>query len=91
MMTELDNQCTALFRTPESLKTPEGCKRVRDAQNEWDSATHLLANTLKGLLDSSVFLSYGGKYDHDGMHQINAMIGARDRKQEAFLRAVAGK
>jgi hypothetical protein len=74
--------------TPESLKTPEGAKRVADAQQEWDSATHQLANTLKEILDG---YAYGEGFTGDEIHQLKALIGARDRKQEAFLRAVAGR
>jgi S-ribosylhomocysteine lyase LuxS involved in autoinducer biosynthesis len=79
--------------TPVGCQTPEGNARVLAAQQEWDSATHLLANTLKELLDSGITLhrpDYNPP-DRESMHQINALIGARDRKQEAFLRAVAGR
>ena len=61
-------------------------ERVETAQREWDSSAHMIANTLKELLDDGppFFLS------RDDMHQLHALIGVRDRKQEAFLRAVAG-
>ena len=81
--------------TPVGMTTPEGIQRVRNAQQEWDSATHLLANTLKELMEdfapdirSAVNSSraYG-----EAFHQLTALVGARDRKQEAFLRAVAGR
>ena len=71
--------------TPVGCQTPEGVKRVSDAQQEWDSATHLLANTLKEIMDDDE------KPTTDDIQQLRALIGARDRKQEAFLRAVAGK
>ena len=71
--------------TPVGCQTPEGVKRVSDAQQEWDSATHLLANTLKEIMDDDE------KPTTDDIQQLRALIGARDRKQEAFLRAVAGR
>ena len=49
-----------------------------------DSVTHALANAVKELWN------YGRNISPDDFHQIEALIGARDRKQEAFLRAVAG-
>lgn len=73
--------------TPVGCQTPEGCKRIADAQDEWDRATHQLANVLKEMLDTCV---YGEGFSGDELHQLKALIGARDRKQEAFLRAVAG-
>jgi hypothetical protein len=76
--------------TPVGCQTPEGIARVQKAQQEWDSVTHQLANMLKELLDCGVTLNSDGKVDRDAIHQLNALIGARDRKQEAFLRAVAG-
>ena len=81
--------------TPEGCKTPEGRKRVADAQREWDSVTHELANVLKEFVDLGVTLcekrGNGFVPDFDAISQIQNLIGARDRKQEAFLRAVAGK
>ncbi len=74
--------------TPVGCQTPEGVARVAKAKEEWDSATYLLANTLRELMDNYV---YGEGFTGDELHQLKALIGARDRKQEAFLRAVAGK
>lgn len=71
--------------TPVGLQTPEGCKRVEKAQREWDTAAHMLCNELKEMLDDSV-----SPLTRDDLHQFHALIGVRDRKQEAFLRAVAG-
>ena len=58
-----------------------------DAQDEWDRATHLLANVLKEMLDTCV---YGEGFSGDELQKLKVLIGWRDRKQEAFLRAVAG-
>ena len=77
--------------TPVGCQTPEGNAPVLQAQQEWDSATHLLANTLKEILDTGDSLYAEGQPDRDAMHTIQALIGARDRKQEAFLRAVCGQ
>jgi hypothetical protein len=74
--------------TPRGCETAEGCARVAKAQEEWDSVTHQLANTLKELLDG---YAYGEGFTGDELHQLKALVGARDRKQEAFLRAVAGR
>ena len=71
--------------TPVGCQTPEGNARVVKAQQEWDSATHLLANTVKEIMEDDQ------KPTPDDIHQLRALIGARDRKQEAFLRAVAGR
>ena len=91
--------------TPVGLQTPEGQKRVAEAQQEWDSATHLLANVLgefisehsEGILKAVDYLSSvdDSQINSDAvtedLHQLKALIGARDRKQEKFLRAVSGK
>ena len=71
--------------TPVGCQTPEGQSRVQIAHQEWDDATHALANTLKEIMDDDE------KPTTDDIQQLRALIGARDRKQEAFLRAVAGK
>lgn len=71
--------------TPVGMSTPEGCKRVREAQAEFEDATHALANAVKERWDAGGYLLPS---DRD---KIRDLVGARDRKQEAFLRAVAGK
>ncbi len=71
--------------TPVGLQTPEGVVRVLDAQQEWDSATHALANAV-----TELNWNRPDDFTKDETHQILALIGARDRKQEAFLRSVAG-
>lgn len=74
--------------TPVGMSTPEGCKRVQEAQAEWDSAAHAVANALNEAMYGYV---YGEGFTADEVHQLKALLGARDRKQEAFLRAVAGR
>jgi len=77
--------------TPESLKTQEGIKRVTQAQQEWDSATHELANYLKNVVDD-IFYTDGDKIARAEYYsELQTLIGIREVKQEAFLRAVAGK
>lgn len=68
--------------TPAGCQTPEGNARVVKTQQEWDSATHELANALREALDGYV---YGEGFCGDELHQIKALVGARDRKQEASL------
>ena len=81
--------------TPVGCQTPEGNARVLQAHQEWDSATHLLANTVKQFFDAfedpirGLFLVDASLCEE--LHQLRALIGARDRKQEAFLRAVCGQ
>ena len=65
------------------------------AQKEWDDAAHALANGARAFFEDWED-SIRGRFLGDAalcedLHQIRALIGARDRKQEAFLRAVAGK
>lgn len=77
--------------TPESLKTQEGIKRVSQAQKEWDDATHELANTLKRVIDE-VFDRDTDKITRaEHYSELQTLIGIRELKQEAFLRAVAGR
>ncbi len=94
VFTEDDAERQTIDITPEGCKTPEGRKRVADAQREWDSVTHELANVLKEFVDLGVTLcekrGNGFVPDFDAISQIQNLIGARDRKQEAFLRAVSG-
>ena len=71
--------------TPVGCQTPEGRKRVEDAQREWDSATHALANVTKEIMTSK-----GGIKPYE-IQRLLDLSAARDRKQEAFLRAVIGQ
>ena len=81
--------------TPEGCKTPEGGKRVAEAQTAWDSAAHALANAAIEFFDTyednmrGRFLGDAG-FGED-LHQIRALIGALRRKQDTFLNAVAGR
>ena len=65
--------------TPVGCSTPEGNARVAKAIKDFDDATAALANAAIEFLDVS-----------EDIHQLRALIGARNRKQEAFLAAVAG-
>jgi hypothetical protein len=77
--------------TPVGCQTPEGNIRVLQAQQEWDSATHELANYLKNVVDD-IFYTDGDKFARAEMYsELQTLIGIREVKQEAFLRAVAGR
>lgn len=77
--------------TPDGLKTLEGAKRVAQTQKEWDDATHHLANELRECIDAVFDRDTNKLYKAELYSQLQTLIGIRDRKQEAFLRAVAGK
>lgn len=84
--------------TPPGLKTPDGSARVNAALKEWDDATAAVANAIQHWMDA-----HGSDVTHvlrqhgdfgaalDDIHQLTALIGARSRKQDAFLKAVAGQ
>lgn len=77
--------------TPVGGQTSEGVKRVQEAQQAWDSATHELANYLKNVVDD-IFYSDGDKIARAEMYsELQTLIGIREVKQEAFLRAVCGQ
>jgi len=73
--------------TPMGLKTEEGRKREADARNEWDTATHALANALHEVLNS---IERHTIHPED-LHQLKALDGARNRAAERWLYAVAGQ
>lgn len=81
--------------TPESCKTPEGAARVAKAMQEFEDSGAALANAAIEFFDSHEedLLHCMEMYEgvRDDVHQIRALIGARRRKQDAFLRAVAGR
>lgn len=76
--------------TPVGMRTPEGCKRVTEAVEEWNASAHAVANAVKQLLDEydDIDATYPGF--REDLYNLKALIGARDRHQEKFLRAVAG-
>jgi hypothetical protein len=77
--------------TPESLKTPEGVKRVRDTQNEWDLATHDLTNTLARIIDK-IFDKHTDKVTRaEHYSELQTLIGICQSKQDAFFRAISGR
>jgi phosphoglycolate phosphatase-like HAD superfamily hydrolase len=83
--------------TPESLKTTEGAAAVAKALDEWNGSAHEVANAVQFWLDEfgadvRQTLKAAGIFDAlEDLHQITALVGARSRKQEAFLRALAGR
>lgn len=76
--------------TPVGMTSPEGRKRVAEAQKEWEDATHHLANELRECIDAVFDRDTNKTYKAELYSQLQTLIGIRDRKQEAFLRAVAG-
>ncbi|HEX5426541.1 MAG TPA: hypothetical protein VFW94_23540 [Candidatus Acidoferrales bacterium] len=91
----------AIDLTPESLKTPDGIAKVNEAMRAFEDATVALANAATRFFDDwmsflrEALKRYGTDADRDGLtddlHQIEALIGGRNRAQERFLRAVAGR
>ena len=77
--------------TPAGMSTPEGCKRVQEAQQEWDMATHALANSVQAVIDELMDRDTDKITRAELYSQLQTLIGIRGVKQEAFLRAVAGK
>jgi len=87
--------------TPRGMMTPEGNQRVNEALDARNNVTAELANAATQFVDNyrTVILdglnnplinSDGRAALRDDLHQLDALIGARRRKEEAFLRAVAG-
>lgn len=82
--------------TPESLKTPEGAAKVAEAMREFDDASHALANAAIEFFDTHEedmlyqFHNENGSLPDD-VHQVRALIGARNRKQNAMLAAIGGR
>lgn len=80
--------------TPVALTTPEGIERVNKATREFEDSAAALANAAIEFFDTHEddILHCMEMYEGiaEDIHQIRALIGARRRKQEAFLRALAG-
>jgi hypothetical protein len=54
---------------------------ILKAKEEWDAATHSLANQLKITLAEN-----DGEFSDEDLEQIKYLLDSRDRKQEAFMR-----
>lgn len=80
--------------TPEGCKTPEGAARVRKATQEFEDANAAVANKATEFLDTHEddILHCMEMYEGiaDDVRELRALIVARRKKQDAFLRAVAG-
>jgi hypothetical protein len=87
--------------TPRGLTTPEGAQRVNAATEAFEHATANVANAATSFFDEhratlleasrGVLLAEEDRLAlRDALHQMDAVIGARKRKTEEFLRAVAG-
>lgn len=87
--------------TPESLKTAEGAAKVGAAITGFDDASHALSNAVIEFFDTHEddMLAAMDKYERDNaiegfredLHQVRALIAARNRKQDAMLKAIAGR
>jgi hypothetical protein len=77
------------------FSTPEGNAKVAKAIKDFDDAGAALANAATEFFDTheSDILHAMEMYPGvaEDVHQLSALIGARNRKQEAFLSAVAGR
>ncbi len=86
---------TTIDITPESCKTAEGAARVQKAMQEFEDSNAALANAATEFFDTHEddILHCMEMYEGvaEDVHQVRALIGARRRKQDAFLRAVAGR
>ena len=75
--------------------TPEGNAKVAKAIKDFDDAGAALANAAIEFFDTheSDILHAMEMYRGvaEDVHQLRALIGARNRKHEAFLSAVAGR
>jgi hypothetical protein len=86
---------TTIDITPVGCQTPEGAARVAKAIKEFEDSSASLANASIEFFDTHeedilhCMTMYEGVAED--VHQIRALIGARRRKQDAFLRAVAGR
>lgn len=87
--------------TPRGLLTPEGAARVNKAADELQSATVMVANTAAEFIGEQratlLEVARGARITdsecgalREALHQMDALISARQRKQDAFLAAVAG-
>ena len=77
--------------TPRGCMTVEGRERVRKARHEWDDATYELANTIKRVIDKVFDRDTDKIAKAEYYSELQTLIGIREVKQEAFLRAVAGR
>ena len=87
--------------TPVGLQNQDGIRRVNAATEAFENATALVANTTSEFLDEnritllevargSSISDSDRKALRESLHQLDAAVGARRRKQEILLRAVAG-
>jgi len=77
--------------TPRGCMTAEGTKRVAQAQQEWEDATHELANYLKNVVDEIFDRDTDKIAKAEYYSELQTLIGIREVKQEAFIRAVVGR
>jgi hypothetical protein len=80
---------------PVGCETPEGAARVAKTMKEFEHSGAQLANATIEFFDDHEgelldCMEMVGSVTED-IHQIRALIGARRRNQEAFLRAVNGR
>jgi ABC-type proline/glycine betaine transport system substrate-binding protein len=91
---------TYIDLTPESLKTPEGAAKVQAAMEAWEATHADVANLATQFINDhgdriAEWLKVEDEWD-DGeasqdLTELRAAMDDRSRKQDAFLRAIAGR
>jgi len=87
--------------TPRGMETPEGVQRVSKAVSDFENATAAVANAATQFFDDhkmtlievarGITICEDDRLAlRDGLRELEPLIDARRRKQEDFLRAVAG-
>lgn len=74
---------------PDHAKTPQGKARIEQARNEWDDATHELANTLRRVLDDVFDCDTDKVARAEYYSELQTLLGIRQVKQEAYLKTLA--
>jgi hypothetical protein len=82
--------------TPIGLQTPEGQKRVANAQSVLEDATVIVANTATFLLKDAGDLIDGMLRERNSiavyhLEALNNAVAMREKAQEEFVRAIAGR
>jgi hypothetical protein len=83
-----DQRPETIDLTPVGCQTPEGNARVAKAQQEWDSATHDLANTLKRVIEEIFDRDTDKIARAEYYSELQTLIRTREAKQNEFLRAI---
>jgi hypothetical protein len=76
---------TTIDLTPEGMRTPEGCKRVAEAQAKLENAQCACARLLSEIVDE------GFGYCNERKEEARDTVKAWKDATEEFLRAVCGR